>query len=110
MAIVAINAGKRSFVIIKPFKYAHITETVQDTTKASIYEPEDRYAFMPTIPERATTEPIDRSIMPEMISNVIPNDNTAVTLICLDTLIIFFDVRNFGLIMLDTTTNNTKIM
>jgi len=105
-----MNDGIRKKAKAEPF-----TKPQESPTKIALKNPNhppcEVAILAPIIPERATTDPTERSMLPATITNVIPNPMVIVTALCCNIRMMFFKVGNFvGAKMVNNprTTNSDK--
>ena len=103
MPRVAMNGGRRPIVTIAPFTSPQSAALVSASVTASGNPAPDCKALARTTPERASTEPTERSMPPDMIANVIPAATIALIALCSRTFSRFETVRKCGV-----STQSTK--
>src|SRR6185295_9066125 len=108
MPRVAMNAGRRPFVMRRPFTSPLAPPTPSPARMAAGTGQPPCSAQASTTPESASSEPTDRSIPPERITNVIPRAMTALMLVCSITLSRFETERKCGVRTDKSPTSSTS--
>jgi hypothetical protein len=109
MASVAMNGGSRPAVIISPLASPAAAPTARPATIANpIGHPASANVHAVTTLPSASTDPTDRSMPPEMITEVIPRARMARMEICWRTLNRFRRVKKKGERIDSTITRRTR--